>query len=213
MARKIPTRKPPDRYHHGDLRAALVRAGLEMLRKEGIEGLSLRGVARRAGVSQTAPYTHFADMKDLFSAIAAEGDQLLRDAMKAGFESSTDPMEQSVAMAQGYIRFACTEPGLYGLMMGPRALPGRRLAVGGNMSQTTNAAFAEGISYLFRVVAGIVGKNGNPMVIGGGVIASWCLVHGMSSLLIDEQISHSMMGLKDRDALVRFIASFFRPPG
>ncbi|MGQ0698525.1 MAG: TetR/AcrR family transcriptional regulator [Panacagrimonas sp.] len=190
----------------------MVRAGLEIVRKEGIEGLSLRGVARRAGVSQTAPYTHFADMKELFSAIAAEGDRLLKDAMKAGFESSSDPHEQAIAMARGYVGFACTEPGLYGLMMGPRALPGRRLALGGILAQTTNPSFAESLSSLFRAVTGIVGKNGNPLAVGSGVLAAWCLVHGMSLLLIDEQISHNMMGLKDRDALVSLIASFMRLP-
>src|SRR5215467_12607566 len=60
-------------YHHGDLRAALIRAGLAILAEEGVQALTLRAAARRAGVSHNAPYRHFADKEALLAAIAEEG--------------------------------------------------------------------------------------------------------------------------------------------
>src|SRR5215207_8044733 len=68
-------------YHHGDLRDALVRAALDILVNEGPEALTLRGVARAAGVSQAAPYRHFADRRALVAAVAEEGFKRLQRAM------------------------------------------------------------------------------------------------------------------------------------
>ena len=75
------------RYHHGDLRDALIRAGLEILENEDAHALSLRKVARQAGVSHAAPYRHFEDKNSLLSAIATQGFQLLSAAMQAGIDA------------------------------------------------------------------------------------------------------------------------------
>src|SRR5437764_560426 len=75
------TRSKPRAYHHGDLKAALIDSALEILRKEGLEALTLRAVARRAGVSQAAPYRHFADRRALVAAVAERGFERMQAAM------------------------------------------------------------------------------------------------------------------------------------
>ena len=70
-------------YHHGDLKNALIHAGIAILAKEGVGGLSLRKVAARAGVSHAAPYAHFADKQALIAAISTEGFRLVYDRIRS----------------------------------------------------------------------------------------------------------------------------------
>src|SRR4051812_36803257 len=96
-------------YHHGNLRPALLRAASKTLEKEGAGALSLRDLARRAGVSHNAPYRHFRDRDSLLAAIATEGFRQLGDALRgrAGKE-----------MGAAYVRFALEHPQQFRLMFG-----------------------------------------------------------------------------------------------
>lgn len=96
-------------YHHGDLRAALLRAAGEMLEKHGLASLSLREVARRAGVSHNAPYRHFPDRESLLAALAAEGFQRFGDALEKR------PRRE---MGEAYVQFALENPQRFRLMFG-----------------------------------------------------------------------------------------------
>jgi AcrR family transcriptional regulator len=104
-------------YHHGDLRAALLRAAEEELARTGIEGFSLRAVAKRAGVSHAAPAHHFGDVKGLLTALAAEGFRRFHamqlDAMA---HAAPDPRSQLAAAGLGYVRFAQASPALFRLI-------------------------------------------------------------------------------------------------
>lgn len=103
-------------YHHGDLRNALVLAGLDILDREGLEGLSLRKVAARVGVSHAAPTHHFGNREGLFVAIAAHGFDRFRDYMLADrFARGTAPLDQLVGICQGYMRFSREQPALFRL--------------------------------------------------------------------------------------------------
>lgn len=107
------------KYHHGDLRAALLAAAEAELAERGIEAFSLRQVAKRAGVSHAAPAHHFTDANGLLTALAAEGfhrflkAQALREA-----QVSPDPQSQLVAAGLGYVDFAMARPALFRLMFG-----------------------------------------------------------------------------------------------
>lgn len=105
------------RYHHGDLRAALVAAGLEILEAEGVAALTLRGVAARAGVSHAAPAHHFPTLKALLTALATVAFERFDAAMReARAAAPADPASQVTAAGEGYLRFATANPGLFRLM-------------------------------------------------------------------------------------------------
>lgn len=103
-------------YHHGDLQRALVDAGRRLLEREGSAALSLRAVAREAGVSAAAPYHHFKDRAALLYAIAHQGNVALNDAMKAAFEGSEPGRDRIIAVGVTYVEFALKNPALYRLM-------------------------------------------------------------------------------------------------
>jgi AcrR family transcriptional regulator len=93
-------------YHHGDLPNALRRAAVEVIDERGLGSFSLREVARRAGVSHTAPAHHFGDVRGLLTSVAAEGFAALHDATSAAAEGIDDPVERLVALGEAYVNLA-----------------------------------------------------------------------------------------------------------
>src|SRR5262245_57949686 len=102
-------------YHHGNLKAELLAAASALLDEGGAGAVSLRAAARRAGVSATAPYRHFADKEVLLAAVAAEGFRAFGAALTAAASNPT-PL---AAMGLAYVRFALAHRGLFRLMFGP----------------------------------------------------------------------------------------------
>src|SRR5262245_22981090 len=114
-SRGVGSRAQP--YHHGNLRAALLEAAEAELEARGIEGFSLRGVAKRAGVSHAAPAHHFRDANGLLTGLAAEGYRRFIAAQEARQKNApTEHMSQLVAAGMGYIDFALAHPALFRLM-------------------------------------------------------------------------------------------------
>ena len=115
------TSKDEPRYHHGDLRRALVAGGLVLLEEKGASALGLREIARLVGVSAAAPYRHFADRKALLEAVAAEGFRGFAAAMAKAAEGLPEA-EQLAAMAFAYVRFALDAAGAVpaDVLVGPR---------------------------------------------------------------------------------------------
>ena len=105
-------------YHHGALRVALIRSAREILEAEGYEALTLRAAARRAGVSQAAPYNHFADKAAVLAAIAALGFKEFGDAMRQEMSAAEDPQARLNATGIAYVAFATSNSGLFKLMFG-----------------------------------------------------------------------------------------------
>lgn len=93
------------RYHHGDLRAALVDAALALIAEHGVEALSVAEAARRTGVSAAAPYRHFPTKLDLLKAAAARGAELLATELREAVEKTDDPREKLAETARAYVRF------------------------------------------------------------------------------------------------------------
>lgn len=108
---------PKTTYHHGDLRAAMVGAAMELLEEGGGAALSLRAVARRAGVSPAAPYRHYADREALMSAVAAVGYRELAETLSAAHPSPSTA-QQLARVAIAYVQFALERPALFRAMFG-----------------------------------------------------------------------------------------------
>jgi AcrR family transcriptional regulator len=154
-------------YHHGDLRAALLRASGKVLEKEGIAGLSLRDVARRAGVSHNAPYRHFPDRDALLAALAAEGFERLGEAMSA---------QTGREMGEAYVRFALEHPQRFRLMFGGTL----------GLGKYPELRAAADAAYQLLVLA--FKDLPRPELAAAG---AWALVHGLSHLLLDGHFSGS----------------------
>jgi AcrR family transcriptional regulator len=95
-----------DKYHHGNLKAVLLKAAFQLVGKIGAEGFTLREVARRAGVSHNAPYRHFKSKEDLIAALATEAFRQLHEALRKSVAAGDDPGEQLRAASRAYLHFA-----------------------------------------------------------------------------------------------------------
>lgn len=168
-------------YHHGNLREALVAAGLRYLEsaRRGDE-LSLRELARRVGVTANAVYRHFADKDALLSALAAEGFRLLRAAQLAAAEGAGQPKLTLKAAGRAYLEFAHGHPALYRLMFGQYAAAHH----GGELAEAARSSFQV---LLDQVAAARSLQPGDGQVLAGAV-HSWGLVHGLSQFWIDGQL-------------------------
>ena len=108
-------------YHHGDLHDALLKAAERVLERDGLGGLTLRAVAREAGVSHAAPTHHFGDLTGLVSELAAIGFRQFNAAMAAAGAIDAPPLMKAMARAKAYVAYAQAHPGMYGLMFRNRA--------------------------------------------------------------------------------------------
>lgn len=187
------------RYHHGDLRSAMLAAATEILAQEGVTKLSLRAAARRAGVSQTAPYRHFQNKAALLAALAAGGFRELAGSMQRLADAS-EPPKRLRATGQGYLAFALEQSALFRLMFGPE-IPDK--ASHPELRAAANEAFA--------VLTGEVSrghKSGTEALDRG--VAAWSLVHGLATLLIDGQVQAEVadIGPVDPATLIRRFGRF-----
>src|SRR4051794_14168256 len=125
-------------YHHGALREALLEAAERVLERDGLAGLTLRAVAREAGVSHAAPTHHFGDLTGLLSELAAIGFTRFNATMKAAGDSPGTPIERAMARARAYVAYAQANPGMYGLMFRTERLDYSRPA----LHEAAEASFA-----------------------------------------------------------------------
>ncbi|MGY1577186.1 TetR/AcrR family transcriptional regulator [Streptomyces sp. MN13] len=165
-------------YHHGDLRAACLRAARELLEEDGSAGLSLRAVARRAGVSPTAPYRHYADRESLVSAVAAEGYRELAAHLAAAHPAPSTP-DDLAAVAVAYVQFAIEHPALFRAMFAEPCDP-------------TSAERVAATAVITEYVQGIV-RDAFPGADDAGALATtvWALVHGLAFLHLDGKLDSS----------------------
>lgn len=187
------TSEPEAGYHHGDLKRALLDAALEMLDGEGADGIGLRELARKVGVSPAAPYRHFRSRQVLLEAVATEGFRRF-SAMMDAKEKDFPESQQLAAMAEAYVRFALVQPALFRLMFS------RQIDKQGNKSLRLAAVDAYGS--LARAAAREV-----PDAPSEGAVIAWSFVHGLSMLLLDEQILGVLP--QNSDSLVRNLAQRF----
>lgn len=172
-----------NRYHHGDLRAALLTAAEIELAEKGIEKFSLRGVARRAGVSHAAPAHHFGDSTGLLTALAAIGFQRMVTIQRArqAKQRRDDDLAQLVAAGRGYIKFATANPALFQLMFSS-SRPNRSDVT---LKEAAGAAFDLLLDEVYQLTGTDPRTDQAAMV---DVMASWAVVHGIADLLNSGQL-------------------------
>lgn len=173
-------------YHHGDLPSALLSAAGEILEKQGLEALSLREAARRAGVSHNAPYRHFPDRESLLAQLAAQGFRDLGAAL-AG--------KQGRDMGEAYVRFALAHPNRFRLMFGGKVEPKRHASLEG-----ASRATYEVLVSAFRAQPSVA----EPEKVAA---AAWSLVHGLAHLLLE---GHFVKDAAGRAAFIRDVIGAVR---
>ncbi len=179
---------PKNSYHHGDLKNALIKAGVEILAREGVGGLSLRKVAKQAGVSHAAPYAHFADKQALIAAISTEGFKQLHVQIEAARAAYTgDPRSLLVETAWTYLQFALHEPDRFKLMFSSVLEKEKDYPDFVEISQRN---FRQLVEVVETCQQGGVLKAGPPDL---AAISVWSTVHGFSSLLLEGQIPHTAL--------------------
>jgi AcrR family transcriptional regulator len=161
-------------YHHGDLREACVRAAMELLEERGETALSLRAVARRAGVSPAAPYRHYADREALVSAVAAVGYRELA-ARLAAAHPSPSTLEQLASVATAYVQFALERPALFRIMFGEPC----------DRDNEERVAATAAVSLYVRAIV----ERSFPQADADALAtAVWALVHGLAFLHLDGKL-------------------------
>lgn len=175
-------RKPRRPYHHGNLRRALLDEALATIRAEGVEGLTLREIGARVGVSRTALYRHFADKRALLTAVATEGFRTLREQLVSAWEDGGRDEPAFLAMGVAYVHFAVTSPSYYRVMFGGFVESGVQDT---ELELEAGSAFQALVDALASLQRDGVMRNEDPSLMATHV---WSLVHGIAMLAIDGQL-------------------------
>ncbi len=186
---------PSKPYHHGDLRRALIEAAVEIAREHGADEVSLRRVARHAGVSHAAPYHHFPDRTALIAAVAEVGFRALANDVSAVERSIESPRERLHEAGVAYVVFAVSNPEQFRLMFS-------REIADSTPYPDLHAAAADARAGLERAVAASrlgSGTTSEPI----DVAAAWALVHGLATLIIDGQLGNEAASPEGAAALSR----------
>lgn len=190
----------PRPYHHGDLRAALLIAAEAELIEKGVERFTLRGVARRAGVSHAAPAHHFRDTDAMLTALAARGFERFLASLRAQVNETWTPRERLAISGVGYILFALENPALFRLMFGSE----RPQSDDANLVRSAMAAFDDLVSRVGAI------RGDDPMQSQEGkidVASAWANVHGLATLLIDGRLTflEPLLGSARSETLRRLV--------
>jgi AcrR family transcriptional regulator len=186
-------------YHHGDLKNALIQAGVEILAEDGVSGLSLRKVALKAGVSHSAPYAHFVDKQALIAAISTEGFRQLYERVSGVTEKyKSQPAQQLIEVAWAYVQFALDDPDRFKVMFS---------AVLEKEKQYPE--FVAESQRNFQLVKMIVEANQASSQLRSGptelvALSAWGIVHGFVMLLLEGQIPHVVLDQMKLRELLEF---------
>jgi AcrR family transcriptional regulator len=180
-------------YHHGDLRAAILTEAARLVAERGADQVSLRELAREAGVSHAAPAHHFTDRRGLFTALAAQGFELLAAAL-----AGARPRFLDAALA--YVRFAIDHPGHYRVMLDKSLLD--------SSDRDLAAAEAAAGEELSRGVASLPDQHAKADP-AGAELAAWSLVHGFSMLWLNDAVKARVKGTDPMHTVERIAKMLF----
>lgn len=188
--------RPKAKYHHGDLREALISAAYRLVKESGADSFSLADACRLAGVSTAAPYRHFKDREEIVAEVTSRGFQALTAKMKrAVAKHGEGTLAAIVAMGQAYVAFAAREQGLF------RHMFGRKPSV--VEFETVAKTGGDCFGYLIEQVAIYCQAKGIERDAGEIAVDLWTFVHGAASLLIDGKYDKVTPGLKVNEMIAR----------
>jgi AcrR family transcriptional regulator len=195
----------------------LLAAAERVLERDGLAGLTLRAVAREAGVSHAAPTHHFGDLTGLLSELAAIGFRRFNEAMIVARNSETHPLMKGMANAKAYVAYAQASPGMFSLMFRNERI------------DMTRPSLHEAATASFEGLASAVGAGRNEKLTGealealsleqaAAIARAWSLVHGFASLLLDGRLKDILHRLPEGtgvDQLLHamLLSTVTRPPG
>ena len=183
-------------YHHGNLRSALLDAAASIISDTGPQGLTIREVASRAGVSHGAPYRHFSGKDDILLAVVEQGFALLEQTMaERKAAADDDPISQFAASGMAYVDFALQQSAYYRVMFS-----GNLLSAGGELSleHTSRETLQEMVRNIEECQALGIVRQGNPEVLA---LTIWSTVHGFVSLANDGRLDHLLQDDANADSL------------
>jgi len=190
-------------YHHGNLREELVSQGMAIIESEGLVHLTMREIARRLGVTQTAPLHHFKSRAGLLAAIAAQGFRMLFDHRMGALKDKRTPDERLMAVLMAYVEFALAHPVLYQLMHGPE-IPDKTLF------PELNDAAIRSYSLLESAVADYLLAHGGSMERSrDATLGAWTVCQGLATVLINPQNTPRYVLRKDPMGVSRRIFEMF----
>ena len=176
------------KYHHGDLRGALIAATRQLVEEKGAENFTLADACRAAGVSTAAPYRHFRDREEILAEVTAEGfEQLSERSMAAVSEKGVGTLDGIVAMGHSYVQFALDNQAVFRLMFGQNP------AIKGTEPVTGEGRACFGL--VIEQVQIYCEKNDVPGDAAVIAVKLWTFVHGAASLLIDEDYEKVAPGI------------------
>jgi AcrR family transcriptional regulator len=173
--------EPKKPYHHGNLKAVLASAALQLVGEIGLGAFTLREVARRAGVSHNAPYRHFKKREDVFAALATEGFHQLNERVKAALPGAVDPVGRLKLAARTYLQFAFENPARFSVMF--HAAFDRRLY------QDYVGAYSDSLTLLTHLIEACGTLTAEAAETAGEIV--WANVHGITELGLAERLSYA----------------------
>lgn len=184
-------------YHHGDLRSALIEAGLRLLQSRTADDLSLREMSREVGVSATAIYRHFPDKQALMSALAHEGLERLAMAQRAATVAAGGGRSGFLASGLAYVRFAADNPALFRLIFS--------CAQDEDLLDASIDTVSSAMQGLRRDIEQLMPAQLSDAARKAAALHAWALAHGLALLLLDRQIQ------ADWALIERTLAGAFSP--
>lgn len=214
-ARRPAAAKAATPYHHGALREALLQAAERVLERDGLSGLTLRAVAREAGVSHAAPTHHFGDLTGLLSELAAVGFRQFNAAMASSCNAAATPLERALARPKAYVAYAQAHPGMYGIMFRTERLDYSRPS----LQEAAGASFAGLANAIGAMRQEQISGDALTLNQGAAIARAWSMVHGFTMLLLDGRLEDILDRLPEGTTAERLLEAMLmvpvmaKPPG